>query len=78
MSLSVHSIIYLTADVDYLAINIPLLFRINGGNRACVDIRILHDENFLDEYFDVFLVRLNSTGTALFAPEVVIIILDQG
>lgn len=73
-----HSIVYLTADVDYLAVNIPLLFRINGDNRACVVMSILQDTVIQDEYFDVFLVRLNSTSTPVFMPQVVIVIMDQG
>ena len=68
----------LTADVDYLAVEVPLLFQINGLNRSCVDITILQDRVTQNEYYEVFLVQLRNPSVAVLAGQVVVVILDQG
>ena len=64
-------------DTDYLAIEEPLVFRINGENRTCVDVTILADAD-RPEYYEAFLVQLTSTSNPLFAPQAVVVILDPG
>ena len=74
-------IIYPTADVDYLAVNHPFNFDINDPNhvnRTCVDITLLHDIIVQEEYYELFLVRLNSTSTPLITPQVVIVVMNEG
>ena len=65
-----------SAGIDYLAAHEPIVFRVNGGNRTCVNITI-HDDRVMDEAYEVFLVRLTSTDTPVFADQTVVVILDH-
>ena len=79
--LRLHSIIYLTAGVDYLAVNQSFNFDIddpNHVNRTCVEVTLLRDIIVQEEYYEVFLVRLNSTSTPLVTPQVVVVVMNEG
>ena len=65
------------ADTDYLGVQEPLVFRINGESRICLEVTILTD-TIRPEYYETFLVQLTSTSNPLFAPQAVVVILDPG
>ena len=78
MRVTVIFVFYLTANIDYLTIEVPFLFSINSTNRGCVDITILQDSVTQNKYYEVFLVRLINPSVPVFADQVVVVILDQG
>ena len=78
MRVTVIFVFYLTANTDYLTIEVPFLFSINSTNRGCVDITILQDSVTQNKYYEVFLVRLINPSVPVFADQVVVVILDQG
>lgn len=67
---------YLTAGSDYLAAHEPIVFRVNGEQRACVNITIINDK-IIDEPYEVFLIHLMSTDAPVFASRTAVVILDQ-
>ena len=73
----IHHATISAADTDYLAIDQPLVFRINGESRICLDVTILAD-TIRPEYYETFLVQLTTTSNPLFAPQAVVVILDPG
>ena len=68
---------YLTANKDYQPLHEPIVFQVNGDNRACVNITI-RDGNIRGEPHAVFVVEFMSTDTPVFAGQAVVIILDEG
>ena len=67
---------HLTAGSDYLAAHEPIVFRVNGEGRACVNITIINDK-IIDEPYEVFLIHLTSTDASVFASRTAVVILDQ-
>ena len=66
-----------TAGSDYFATHEPIVFRVNGDRRICVDIAIYEDFD-TGEFYEVFLVKLRAVDAPLFTDETVVVILDQG
>ena len=68
--------VYLTAGSDYLAAHEPIVFRVNGEQRACLNITIINDK-VIEEPYEVFLIHLMSTDAPVFASRTAVVILDQ-
>jgi len=65
-----------SAGIDYLAVHEPIVFRINGDNRTCVNITI-YDDRVMEGAYEVFLVRLTSTDAPVFTDRTVVVVLDH-
>ena len=67
----------LTADIDYVTVDEPIIIRSSSNNRVCVGVIIIED-SVAGEFYEVFLVRLTRISTSIFADQVVVVILDEG
>ena len=66
-----------TAGTDYTSTHEPIVFRVNGDRRTCVNISISEDK-LSKEHYEAFLIRLTSTDAPVFADTVVVLIQDEG
>ena len=74
----VHDFVSLpTAGTDFSSTHEPIVFRVNGDSRVCVNISISEDK-LSNEFYEAFLIRLTSTDAPVFADTVVVLIQDEG
>ena len=66
-----------TAGTDYTSPHEPIVFRVNGDSRTCVNISISEDK-LSKEHYEAFLIRLTSTDAPVFADTVIVLIEDEG